>query len=199
MTFIIKAKSLWILKTLLCTLLLGALAGLAHSKPADYQFEPTIKLDGENLVLSGSALRSVLFIRGYSIGFYFPKKINSFDEAIALPNAPFRIMIVPHKELDAKAWTDSIDRGFSKNLSDQELQQMKPFMEAIYQELRQMKGVNVGDTCSLDYIPQQGVVVVKNGVQSKPIGNRAFFNNLLGIWLGDVPADEDLKKTVLGQ
>jgi hypothetical protein len=180
-------------------LFLIALSNTAFSKPADYAFEPNIKLGNENLILSGSALRSVLFIKAYSIGFYLPKKINSFEEVTALPNAPFRIMIVPHKELDAKAWTDSIDRGFSKNLSDKELAQMKPYMEAINQELRQMKGVNVGDTCSLDFIPEQGVIVVKNGIQSKPIGNRTFFNNILGIWLGDVPADEDLKKTVLGQ
>ena len=31
------------------------------------------------------------------------------------------------------------------------------------------------------------------------IGDRAFFNNILGLWLGDVPADEELKKTILGQ
>jgi len=51
----------------------------------------------------------------------------------------------------------------------------------------------------LDFIPQKGVIIGKNGTQSKPIGDRVFFNNILGIWLGDVPADEDLKKTILGQ
>jgi hypothetical protein len=187
------------LRMLVCGIVLSALSNLAHSKPAEYQFEPTLKLNGENLVLSGSALRSVLFIKAYSIGFYLPKKISSFEEVASLPNVPLSIMIIPHKELDAKAWTDSIERGFSKNLSDQELTEMRPYMDAINQELRQIKEVNVGDTCSLNYLPTKGVVVVKNGVESKPVGNRVFYNNIVGIWLGDAPADEDLKKTILGQ
>jgi hypothetical protein len=184
---------------LLCGIFMILLSGLGYAKPAEYQFEPTIKLGVDNLVLSGSALRSVFFIKGYSIGFYLPKKISSFDDVASLPNSAFRIMIIPHKELDAKAWTDSIERGFSKNLSDQELLQMRPFMDAINEELTQMKGVDVGDICTLDFIPKQGVIIGKNGAQSKPIGDRVFFNNILGIWLGDVPADEELKKTVLGQ
>ena len=187
------------LKLLICGIFLILLPGSGHAKPAEYQFEPTIKLGVDNLVLSGSALRSVLFIKGYSIAFYLPKKISSFDEVASLPNTAFRIMIIPHKELDAKAWTDSIERGFSKNLSDQELLQMRPFMDALNQELTQMKGVDVGDICTLDFIPQKGVIVGKNGTQSKAIGDRVFFNNILGIWLGDVPADEELKKTILGQ
>jgi len=186
-------------KLLLCSLFLVLLSGRGYAKPAEYQFEPSILLGGDQLVLSGSALRSVLFIKGYSIGFYLPKKISDFEEVASLPNTSFRIMIIPHKELDAKAWTDSIERGFSKNLSDQELLQMRPFMDAIYDELKQMKGVDVGDICTLDFIPQQGVIVGKNGTHSKAIGNRGFFNNILGIWLGDVPADEELKKTILGQ
>jgi hypothetical protein len=187
------------LKLLLCSIFLILLSGQVHTKPAEYQFEPTIKLGDDSLVLSGSALRSVLFIKGYSIGFYLPKKISSFDEVANLPNTALRIMIIPHKELDAKAWTDSIERGFSKNLSDQELLQMRPFMDAINEELTQMKGVDLGDICTLDFIPQKGVIIGKNGTQSKAIGDRVFFNNILGIWLGDVPADEELKKTVLGQ
>lgn len=192
-----KAQTGW--KRLICSIFLILLSDLACSKPADYRFEPNIKVGNDNLVLSGSALRSVLFIKAYSIGVYLPKKISSFEEVATLPNTAFRIMIIPHKELDAKAWIDSIERGFSKNLSDQELLQMRPFMDAIYVELKQMKGVDVGDICTLDYIPQQGVVVGKTGMQSRPIGDRVFFNNILGIWLGDVPADDDLKKTILGQ
>ena len=187
------------LRLLLCSIFLILLSGQGHTKPAEYHFEPVIKLGADNLVLSGSALRSVLFIKGYSIGFYLPKKISSFDEVASLPNTALRIMIIPHKELDAKAWTDSIERGFSKNLSDQELLQMRPFMDAINEELTQMKGVDVGDICTLDFIPQKGVIIGKNGTQSKAIGDRVFFNNILGIWLGDVPADEELKKTILGQ
>ena len=190
-------KSGW--KSVLCGIFLIVLSDLGYAKPAEYQFEPSIKLGGDQLVLSGSALRSVLFIKGYSIGFYLPKKISNFEEVASLPNTSFRIVIIPHKELDAKAWTDSIERGFSKNLSDQELVQMRPFMDAINEELKQMKGVDVGDICTLDYIPKQGVIVGKNGTHSKAIGDRAFFNNILGIWLGDVPADEELKKTILGQ
>jgi hypothetical protein len=61
------------------------------------------------------------------------------------------------------------------------------------------KQLNSGDSFSVDYVPGVGSTVVLNG---KPIGETIkepeFFSSLLRIWLGDKPADDNLKEALLG-
>lgn len=172
----------------------------AWANKTNHPFDERVTLNGQALVKSGAALRSVLFIHAYSMALYLPIKANSYQQIIDLPeNSAMRVIIVPHKLLDADAWVQSIERGFSKNLTDQEMSQMKPFLEQLYKQLRDLKTIDKGDVCTLDFIPGQGLVVGKNNNYLTPIGNRIFYKNILGIWLADIPADESLKRTLLGE
>jgi hypothetical protein len=48
-------------------------------------------------------------------------------------------------------------------------------------------------------VPDKGMVMEINGKPiSDPIPDLVFFNALLKIWLGDKPADADLKPRLLG-
>ena len=52
----------------------------------------------------------------------------------------------------------------------------------------------------MDWLPGKGTLVSVKGVpQGEPFKEPEFFNALLGIWLGGKPADEQLKKAMLGQ
>ena len=56
-----------------------------------------------------------------------------------------------------------------------------------------------GDTLTADWIPDKGTVIELNGkAVSEPIPDVAFYNALLKIWLGDKPADKELKPLLLG-
>ena len=53
----------------------------------------------------------------------------------------------------------------------------------------------------LDYAPSDGgtTLFVDGVAQGQPMAGEAFYQVLLRIWLGDNPAQEDLKEALLGQ
>jgi hypothetical protein len=50
----------------------------------------------------------------------------------------------------------------------------------------------------LDYIPGDATEVSENGVSVGMIDGRDFNSALLGVWLGEAPATESLKKAMVG-
>ena len=53
--------------------------------------------------------------------------------------------------------------------------------------------------CTIHWVPGSGMVMTLNGKSiSEPIPDVAFYNAVLKIWLGDKPADSDLKPALLG-
>ena len=58
--------------------------------------------------------------------------------------------------------------------------------------------IKVGDKFILVYVPEKGVVFYKNGEKKGVIEGYDFKKALFGIWLGDNPVDEGLKKGLLG-
>jgi hypothetical protein len=62
------------------------------------------------------------------------------------------------------------------------------------------KNLKAGEQFTLDWIPGTGTIVSVRGVpQGEPFKEPEFFNALLRIWLGPVPADWKLKDNLLGK
>ena len=57
----------------------------------------------------------------------------------------------------------------------------------------------VNDYFDFINVPGKGVEIFKNGVQMGTIEGLAFKKALYGIWLGDKPAQADLKAQMLGK
>jgi len=55
-----------------------------------------------------------------------------------------------------------------------------------------------GDQFTLDYIPGKGTTIIKNNTVLGLIPGEDFKNALLEIWLGNFPADKNLKLGLLG-
>jgi hypothetical protein len=81
--------------------------------------------------------------------------------------------------------------GFSK---------LVPGLVRMSQLFADIKKLHSGDTFSIDWIPGTGTVIMVKGVpQGEPFKEPEFFNALMRIWLGPVPADYKLKDTLLGR
>jgi hypothetical protein len=59
--------------------------------------------------------------------------------------------------------------------------------------------VKKGDIVTLDWIPDTGTVTSLNGKKiGETLPDVAFYNAVLRIWLGDSPAQDNLKNELLG-
>jgi hypothetical protein len=62
------------------------------------------------------------------------------------------------------------------------------------------KKLAAGDWFTVDYLPGTGTVISVNGKpQLEPIKEPEFFSALMHIWLGQHPADAQLKDALLGK
>jgi hypothetical protein len=92
---------------------------------------------------------------------------------------------------------DAVNEGFEKATNKNTApikSDIESFITAFKEEIK------VGDVYDINYSPEKGVSVLKNNKLVKTVGgNLAFKKALFGIWLGEDPADDDLKDGMLGK
>ena len=183
---------------LVCTLSMG-LAAAATIDVAGVKFEDTIDQRGSKLVLNGAGVRYKAVFKVYSAGLYLPKKAGTVEEVIALPGHK-RISITMLRDIDANELGKLFTRGVEDNEPKAEMSKLIPGLMRMGQIFSDQKKLLAGDTVLIDWVPGTGgVITVKGSVRGEPFKEPEFYNALLRIWLGPVPADFKLKDALLGK
>lgn len=152
--------------------------------------------NGEKLVLNGIGLREKFWVDVYVGSLYLQKKTNNLADILS-SQGPWRIqMDFVYEEVDREKLVTAWQEGFHNN-------QEKDVIEAISERMDTFYGffsenAVEKDQFIIDYIPDKGSTVSKNGKRLGTIPGVDFRNALLEIWLGNFPADEDLKRGMLG-
>ncbi|NOR51111.1 MAG: hypothetical protein GQ470_00685 [Gammaproteobacteria bacterium] len=155
----------------------------------------SIHLADTKLVLNGSGIRTKFFFKIYVCSLYSKNKSSSLSGIID-QGGPYRIsMYILYDEISGKklnaAWAD----GFESNLSVAERQSLQPAIDTFYSLF---ETVHKGDVIDIDVNKVDVTTVYLNGDKRGDIENSLFPEALLQIWLGDEPADDDLKEAMLG-
>ncbi len=162
----------------------------------DVSLPDSVTLEGTTvpLQLNGMGYRTKFIFNVYVGALYTESKVNSRDAVQALAG-PKRIVMhmvydeVSHKKM-ASAWND----GFEDNNSDEQLGKLQSRLKVFISYFPDLKE---GDVILLDYIPATGTRVIINGEEKGVIEGADFYTALVDVWLGEEPADEDLKDAML--
>ncbi len=151
--------------------------------------------EGQTLTLNGAGVRSKFFVDVYVGALFLQKKARTTEQVLA-EDAPNRVLMhFLYDKVSAEKLIDGWDTGFTDNTDSEELAQLRD-------RIRQFNGwfpdVVSGDRIALDYSPTLGTRVSVNGSAKGSISGADFNRALLRIWLGDYPADSDLKYGMLG-
>ena len=181
-------------------------AALAASAPAFAQpmelegqkFEPTAAVGGQTLQLNGVGLRKRAIFKVYVGGLYAPQKSTN-AAAIVGDKGPRRVTLRMLRDVDAQSFIDSFNDGLKNNTPEAQLAAMKAQVDALLATMKSIGEAKTGDVINFDYTPEAGTRVTVNGQpKGNPIPGADFYAAVLRIWLGDKPADESLKKGMLG-
>ncbi len=168
---------------------------LTAREVADVEIPESLSYESLSLVLNGAGVRSKFFMDIYVSALYL--EIKSQDaEAILRDDKPMgmRLHIVSGL-VDSDKLKDAISDGFEASTGgnlDPVKSQIDQFMALMDQEVKE------GDFFDFIYIPGTGLKIYKNTAFQDDIKGLAFKRAFLGIWLGDDPADDDLKEEMLG-
>lgn len=156
-------------------------------------FPSTYKAGNSQLVLNGGGVREKYFMDMYVVGLYLPAKNN---EAEAITRADMHMAIRLHIVsglITSEKMIEAVEQGFAKSGNVEILRSRIDQFIDLYRET-----LKKGDYFDLVYIPSKGTVILKNGAYKATITGLDFKQALFGIWLGKVPADDDLKESMLG-
>ncbi len=180
-------------------LLLAFGAAAATVEMAGVKMEDQIDLRGSKLVLNGAGVRYKAVFKVYTAGLYLGKKAGTPEEVLAV-TGPKRMQITMLREIDSNELGKLFTRGVQDNAPKTEMSKLIPGLIKMGQIFSDQKKLVAGDIFMIDWIPGTGTVITVKGVpQGEPFKEPEFFNALMRIWLGPVPADWKLKDALLGK
>ena len=190
------------------TILLGAtLVSLlctpfAHAQTTEVggvKYEPSAQLGNAKLLLNGAGVRYKAIFKVYTAGLYLGGKASTPEAVLAAPG-PKRMHIVMLRDIDANELGKLFTRGMQDNAPREEFSKSIAGTIRLSELFSAKKKLAAGESFSVDYVPGQGTTVLINGKASiEPIKEPEFFSALLKIWLGNSPADAQLKDALLGK
>ena len=153
---------------------------------------------GQTLQLNGAGIRYKAIFKVYTAGLYLEKPAASLQDIAALPG-PKRVSVTMLREIDSAELGKLFARGIEDNMERARFSRLVPGVLRMSDIFTQHKKLLPGENFSVDWVPGQGAqVFVKGQAQGAPFQEPEFFQALLGIWLGPHPADDQLKKALLG-
>ena len=177
----------------------GATAWAQAVEVANVKYESGLDLAGQKLVLNGAGVRYKFVVKVYAAGLYLTQKVGTTAEVLAAPG-PKRIQIHMLRDIHGNELGKLVTKGMEANAPRDEFVKSINGVLKLSEVFASRKQLNSGDQFSVDYVPGLGSTLLVNGkpVMAEPIKEPEFFTALLRIWLGDKPADDNLKEALLG-
>jgi hypothetical protein len=181
---------------LLLALTLPAFAAL---EVAGVKFDDKAKVGAGDTVINGAGMRKRAFFKVYAIGLYLPQKVASAADAINAKGAK-RIAIVTLRDLTAEQFVDALIEALKNNHDEAALKTLQPKIDQFRSTMLAIGNAPEKSVVNLDWLPDSGTRLTFTGAtKGADISGEDFYRALLRIWLGDKPAQDDLKEHLLGK
>lgn len=181
-----------IILSLLLSLLLASSAMAVEV--AGVNLEPAVTVNSQSLKLNGYGIRKKLFVKVYIGSLYTTKKFGSAGDLLADSSDKLIRMNFLHSKVDKEKIIEAYQEGFSNNSpSLAGSADVKKFLSFFTGDFHK------GDVVDLSLMANGTVTATHNGKQLGQIQSAKLAKGVLAIYFGDKPADESLKKGMLGK
>jgi hypothetical protein len=181
-------------KTLSLTVILALSAAIASAgEAAGVRMPDTATIEGKTLKLNGIGLRTKVVFKVYVLGLYL--ETPSKDAAAIISSDQVKSIRMSYlREVAGPKISEAIAEGFERN-SKAEMPKLKARLDKL---AAMIPDLVKGDEIVLTFVPGKGTVVTAKGAEKGVIEGKDFADALFSVWLGSNPAQEDLKKALLG-
>jgi len=188
------------------TLLLGAVLALCApwlaaqtTEVAGVKYPPSVQIAGSALQLNGAGIRYKAIFKVYTAALYLTARTSTPEPVFAPPSAR-RLHITMLRDIDANELGKLFTRGMQDNAPREEFAKSINGTIKMGEMFAARKKLAAGDWFTIDWVPGSGTVITVNGKQAmEPVKEPEFYSALMRIWLGQRPADAQLKDALLGK
>ncbi len=180
---------------LLAACLLAAFSVQA-AEVAGVRIDDRTRVGNTELVLNGAGLRTKFFFKVYAAALYAPRKTARAEELLESAE-PRRVTLHLLRDLEAETLVKALDEGLRANLGPAEQTALKADIDRFAALMRSIGNARKGDVITIDF-GADGTAVGMNGSARGSVPGAAFGRALLRVWIGEHPAQADLKQALLG-
>lgn len=182
------------MKRLLAVLAFLTLPGYSFAiDVAGVSVAPTVSVNDKTLALNGYGIRKKFFIKVYIGALYTAKRVSTPAELLQSPDGKMIRMHFLHGKVEKEKVTGAFAEGFANNAPDVAASaDAKTFLSFFTADFLK------GDVVDLVLGADGTVVARQNGKVLGTIRSPKLAGAILLIYVGPRPADEDLKKGMLG-
>lgn len=180
---------------ILFVLVVITLPAFAQTKIGSVILPSTFEVGKDQLILNGGGIREKFWMSMYVGGLYLIKKNENASEIISA-DTPMAIKIhIVSSLITSSRMRDAVEEGFKKSTGGNTL----PFKEKIELFKKSFSDpIKVDDVFDIVYANGK-ITIYKNNMKKADSEGFDFKKAVFGIWLGDKPADDDLKKGMLSK
>ncbi len=172
-------------------------AGVASAREFEgIEMPETMVAGSEVLVLNGAGERSVFMQQVYVIGLYLMEE-QTDAQAVLDADEPMAVkMHVTNATFaSSKRVMHALYNGFRNNVPEGDL---TPIEDKVEKFNACFEGeIEKHDVFDIKYVPNKGTTVYKNGEFKDTVPGYEFKKNVLGIWIGEKPCQDDMKVSML--
>jgi hypothetical protein len=182
-------------------------AALAAANPAwaqraikveGYTYPGSVTLADTLLLLNGAGYRAVSWLKGYAAGLYLPRRASTAAQVLA-QTGPKRLQLRMLQDVDAEEFVKAFVKGVARNTPPAEAAKLSERMTRFNATVRGLSKLAKRDLIDLDFLPGRGLLLARNGqVRGEPVAGEDFYAALLRCFIGEHPADPDMKVGLLG-
>jgi hypothetical protein len=183
-------------KVFLIFFLFSSALSFAQTKINDISFPDTYTAGKDKLVLNGGGTREKYWMDMYVAGLYLTAK-NKDAAGILDANSSMAIKInIVSSLITSSRMREAVEEGFRKSTGGKEeiyKDKIALFENAFSEEIKK------GDVFDIVYAAETVSIYKNNTLKAEVKGGMDFKKAVFGIWLGNDPADADLKDGMLGK
>jgi hypothetical protein len=150
----------------------------------------------QKLQLNGFGDRKKFFIKLYVASLYVQEKIHDGSLFLEMAQAACMRLNITSSKITSEKMIKATREGF-ENSTQGNTAPIETEIETFLSWLKQL--IKKGDEFEFAFIPHNATHVSRNGKLIGTIESKEFAQALFGIWLGDMPAQNDLKDKLLGK
>lgn len=161
---------------------------------AGINLEPAVMVNSQQLKLNGYGIRKKFFIKVYIGSLYTSKRHVSAATALGDTGDKLIRMNFLHSKVEKEKITEAFNEGFANNSPDLiGSPEVKKFLSLFTADFLK------GDVVDLTLAADGSVSASHNGKSLGNVPSAKLARAVLAIYLGDKPADDSLKKGMLGK
>ncbi len=149
----------------------------------------------QTLQLNGFGTRKKLFIKLYVAALYVQEKVTDANQFLEMEKASCMRLHITSSKITSEKMIKATREGFEKSTKGNTAPiegEIETFLAWLKQPIKK------GDVLEFAFVPHNATHVLKNGSVLGVIESKEFSSALFGIWIGEMPAQKDLKNKLLG-